>query len=156
MDMDLGDKFDVVNEKKLPIIYIQKANNFNEDSGMKIRTLRLQSNLTIKELSKLTGINSTTLMHIEHNKIKTPYYYFHLICKVLNTDHIKYLELHNLPEKTIKDKLWKIRILIGANSWEGTGDFLGFKKSKVIEWLNRRKENNKMHEFLSQKIKELI
>lgn len=132
-DKDSYNKFDIEKEF-LPIIY---KNQDSSSRGIKLRTLRLSRNMTIKELSKATNISTTTLMHVEQNKISVPYYYWKKICDYFDVNNIEYLELLTLPEKSIQDKLWKIRIVLGAKTWSEVGKELGYSSGFISDMLNR-------------------
>lgn len=111
--------------------------------GKKLRTLRLKNDMTIKELSAKINVDCITLMHVELNKIKMPFYYWRLICDYFNINHIKYLDLNNMNESSLQDKTTKIRAFIGAKRWEHIGKYLGYNKRFIIEIRTRYKPNEK-------------
>ncbi|KYH35812.1 helix-turn-helix protein [Clostridium tepidiprofundi DSM 19306] len=135
--MDSDCKFDIVKKKFLHIIC-------NKNSpGIKLKNLRVKNNVTLSQLAKYTGISSKTLQRIENDKVKKPYYYWKKICDYFGINHIDYLELLTLPEKTIQEKLIKIRALLGARTWKEVAEYLGYSKEFVSDLLTRYTPNKK-------------
>ena len=134
-----NNKFDIYTEKKF--LHIISNFKYGDTNGGKLRNLRLQNNTTIKQLSRHTGVCSTTLMHLEQNKIKYPFYYWKLICEHFSTNHVEYLELYTMKEDSIQEKLIKIRALLGAKTWANVGEYLGYSEGFVLDLLNRYTPN---------------
>lgn len=143
-DMGSDNKFEFHKNKKIYHQNIYKYNNVEISPGMRLRELRLNKNLTINKLSKLINVSSTTLRHVEQDKIKPPfsYYYWKVICNYFNINHIEYFNLNELKEDTLQEKLLKIRALLGAKSWDEVGKALGYSKEFTIDLLTRYKGNN--------------
>ena len=142
-------KFDIEKEKKLlPIICTNKE-------GAKIRNLRIENKLTLKELSEKIGINVTTLRHVEVGKIKVPYYYWKLTCDYFGVNHIRYLELYNMKEKTYSDKLWKMRAYLGARTWEDVAEYLGYSSGYISDLLTRYTPNSSLIDKLDRTLEKL-
>jgi transcriptional regulator with XRE-family HTH domain len=143
-------KFDIYKNKKfLPIIY---ANN----EGSKLRKLRLKDNISMHDLSKKISISETTLMHIEQNKIKNPYYYWKIICDYFNVNHIEYLNLKTMKEDNIIDKLIKLRAFIGTKSWAGVGKYLGYSGEFISDLISRYTPNKSNIEKINNAIKDFM
>lgn len=128
-------------KKFLPYICTSNIEPFNETSGRKLRDLRLKKNLTIKQLSENIGINPTTLMHVEQDKISVPYHYFKLICDYFKVNHASYLQLYTMNEDSMQDKLIKIRALLGARTWKDVAQLLGYRESFINDLMTRYKGN---------------
>lgn len=109
--------------------------------GAKLRELRLKNGMTINKLSIELSISSTTLMHVEQNKIKVPYYYWKVICNYFNMNNINYLKLYDMKQNTTKEKLVKIRACIGAENWGYVGKHLGCSRGYINDILTRYKPN---------------
>ncbi|WP_291560741.1 MULTISPECIES: helix-turn-helix domain-containing protein [unclassified Clostridium] len=132
-------KFDICKNKK----FLNSSRNTSKDVsiGEKLRTLRLNNNLTLKQLSNVIGISHTTLMHVEQNKINLPYNYWKMICDFFEENHISYLSLDSFPENSVKEKLLKIRAYTGAKSWEEVGKYIGYSEGFTIDLLTRYTPN---------------
>lgn len=106
--------------------------------GLKIKQLRIKNKMTLKELSTNVQISVTTIMHIEQNKISTPYQYWKKICDFYNVNYVQYLELYTLPENTLEEKLWKMRIYIGAKNWDIVAKKLNYTGATISDILINR------------------
>ena len=116
-----------------------KVDNFNtleEKIGIKLKNLRLKNNVTLKYVASKTNISTTTLAKIEKGTLNTAYKYnyYKLICNLFNVDHIKYLNLKTMSEKTIDDVLLKIRAYMGFKSDEDLSIYLFNKKYVIAEY----------------------
>lgn len=149
MDMDSDSKFDIHRNKAM--IHHQIG---DETPGSLLRNLRLKSNMTIKQLSKATGIDTTTLMHVEQGKVKMPYFYWKTICNYYGINHIKYLKLYTMNENTIEEKFLKLRACIGAKTWGEVSSRLGYNKAFVSDLLHRYKANSKHLDKINSLLKE--
>jgi|GEM_PF-4575451 len=138
--MDVSFKFDICKNKKLPSSSPRVSKDVS--IGGKLRTLRLNNNLTLKQLSNNIGISSVTLMHVEHNKIKLPYNYWKNVCIYLGENHIEYLGLNSLSENSYQEKLLKIRAYLGAKSWEEVGEYIGYSEGFITDMLTRYPPNS--------------
>lgn len=136
--MDKGEvrKFDIHKNKK----FLPSAHNASR--GTKLKNLRLNHNMTLKQLSKAVKISDTTLMHVEQNKIKFPYHYWKMICDYFGENHVSYLNLYSLAENSTQEKLIKIRAYIGAKKWGIVGDYLGYSEGFTIDLLTRYTPND--------------
>lgn len=128
---------------------------YEDTSGTRLKTLRLEHNLTIDNLSKELNISSSTLSSVEHDKIKVPYYYWKIICSYFNVNNIEYLQLYNMKEKTVQEKLIKLRAYIGARGWSDVGKYLGYSKGFVSDMLTRYEPNKNIINKIDMKLKEI-
>lgn len=111
--------------------------------------------MSIKELSKHVGISETTLSCVERDRIKTPYYYWKHICDYFEVNNIEYLQLYNMKEKTIQEKLYKIRAYIGAKNWDDVGKYLGYSKGFVSDLLTRYVPSKDIINRLTRKLEKI-
>lgn len=58
-------------EKELEALTVKINNSYSDNIGMKIRVKRVERKLTLQELSKISGVNRSTLSKIENNKAGT-------------------------------------------------------------------------------------
>lgn len=148
--MGSDNKFDIYKNKAI-------MHNVNaETPGSLLRNLRLKSNMTIKQLAKACNISDTTLMNIEQNKIKNPYFYWKAICNYYGINHIQYLKLYSLSENTFEEKLLKLRAYLGARTWEEVAHYLGYSKSFVPDLLHRYKPNDRHLDMINSSLKAFI
>ena len=148
-DKDTHNKFDI-NKKFLPIIYKTCT------PGVKLRELRLNHGVTIKDLSNAIKTNETTLMHIEQDKINIPYWYWKNICDYFHVNHINYLGLYTLPQDSIQEKLIKIRAGLGARTWEDVGMYLGYSKGYISDMLTRYVPTGNTIKNIDSKLQDLF
>ncbi|MBU3107118.1 helix-turn-helix domain-containing protein [Clostridium gasigenes] len=129
----------------------------NQTPGIKLKTLRLKSNLTVKELSYLINISSKTLNGIENDNIHNPYYW-HKICNVFNTNANVFLDLYDMPENTLEDKLIKIRALLGSLSWKEVSLSLDISEYAISEFKKGKTKSNLNRYLLliDEKLEELM
>lgn len=111
--------------------------------------------MTIDNLSKELNISSSTLSCIEHDKIKIPYYYWKIICDYFKIDNIEYLQLYNMKEKTVQEKLIKLRAYIGARGWIDVGKCLGYSKGFISDMITRYEPNKDIVNKIDMKLKEI-
>lgn len=116
----------------------------------------MKNDFTMKELAKEIKINEVTLMNVENNKmniLKAPYYW-KLVCDYFNINNIQYLELYNMKEDSIKNKLIKIRSCVGARTWEDTGKYLGYSRGFIFNLMNGYSPEKKYLDKINKKLEE--
>ncbi len=103
--------------------------------------------MTLKQLADKIHTSDNTLICVEKDKIKYPYYYWKLICGYFNINHIQYLDINKMNETTIQEKLVKIRAYLGAKTWEDVSHYLGYTKSYAVDSMKHNPRKKKIEEL---------
>lgn len=77
----------------------------NEIIGNRIKSMRLRKNYSVRELSKLIGVNTTYLANIESGKIYPSFYSISKLCEILdvNSDYIVLGDFYSIIEPYIEN-----------------------------------------------------
>jgi transcriptional regulator with XRE-family HTH domain len=134
------------NKKSLPIIY--KKNH----RGTLVANLRLKHNLTAKKMSSLLNITEHTLKEIEGGKSKYDYYYYSKYCRHFSVDPYIYLDYYSLPEKTLADKVKKLKTFIGVKSLRELDKYLGLYSGCLSDCLSRNVNRNGIDNLVTKKL----
>ena len=109
------------------------------------KELRLKNNLTLRQLSKLTGITVNTILDIEKGRLtrSSKYHYYYIICKLFNIDHISYFKLNELKEDTLEDVILKFKVYLGITNNEELSKYIFNTKHTINGMLRRRNTKSK-------------
>lgn len=110
------------------------------------KELRLKNNLSLRQLSKLTGITVNTILDIEKGRLNGPtkYNYYYIICKIFNIDHISYFNLDKLNEDTLEDVILKFKVYLGFRNNQQLSKYIFNNKYTIdglFKYKNRKPKN---------------
>jgi transcriptional regulator with XRE-family HTH domain len=90
----------------------------NELAGSRLRKARIDRNVTIRELSELSGISETSISYIETNAKRASMPSLRIFSKLLNVPIWKLGCFEGLPERTLGEKIRKSRLYKGFTKVE--------------------------------------
>jgi site-specific DNA recombinase len=142
----------IIKERRLSLV---SSSNIANTPGVRIREKRLEKNLTIRDLSKLTKISETTINKIELNKHFPSILSIRKISTVLNTP-IYYIGcFENLPEETLGQKIRKARLYKGLTKRELAKE-LGVNERTIRHWEDDKQEPSYLYASKVDKLQLII
>ncbi|MCR6515283.1 helix-turn-helix domain-containing protein [Clostridium sp. LY3-2] len=120
--------------------------------------LRLEHNISLLELGAATNISETTISKLERNLLspKNAFYYYKILSDYFKVDYYDTFKLLTLPEKTIQDKILKLKALLGTKNLSDVDTLLGKYETFVNEVLYKEKNNIYINEETEKLITETL
>jgi transcriptional regulator with XRE-family HTH domain len=133
-------------KKNLPIIY--DRNNV----GILVANLRLRHNITAKKMATLLNVTDATLREIEKGNSRYGYYYYSKYCRHFSVDPYIYLDYYSLTEKTLRDRIEKLKAFVGSKSLRELDKFLGLYSGCLSDCLNKDCNKIKIDRLVTEKL----
>ena len=110
------------------------------------KDIRLKSNLTLNQFSKLTNISVKTILDVEKGRLisTSKYHYYYIVCKIFNINHISYFKLDELKENTLEDIILKFKAYLGFRNNTELSMYIFDNKNTINELLRKRNRNSKL------------
>lgn len=122
--------------------------------GVLVKNLRLNNNVTLKDLSKLLNVSENSLRTIESIEKESSYYYYHLYCRHFAVDPYIYLDYSTLPTHTFEEKLIAIKAFYGFKNIEDVDKLLGLYAGSISDVKRGRLCKSKVVNLLDKTIYE--
>ena len=127
---------------------LDDVNELTENTlGERVRKLRLENNLNIKQLASKSNISEVSISKIEKDK-SIPYITtINKLSNTLNTSNKYLLNLDNLPEDTPGDIIYKYRLMKGL-SQRALAKLCNLHQSTIKDYENNKISNPETLEII--------